>query len=101
MFTTSVEIGSVGSRDNFSLSSLTATIHQPAGQAATDDLMSYKRSFLNSVNDGRRRRHSTSIEDLNRTLEELEDRVGLLPRGRREAEEVPHWRTEDLDGDGV
>lgn len=38
--------------------------------------MSQKRSYLESLNAGRRRRPSTSIERLNRTLEELESRVG-------------------------
>jgi len=41
--------------------------------------MSQKRSYLESLNDGRRRRPSTSIERLNRTLEELEGRVGDAP----------------------
>ena len=38
--------------------------------------MSQKRSYLESLNAGRRRRPSTSIERLNRTLEELEGRIG-------------------------
>jgi localization factor PodJL len=37
--------------------------------------MSQKRSYLESLNAGRQRRHSTSIERLNRTLEDLEGRI--------------------------
>lgn len=53
--------------------------------------MSQKRSYLESLNAGRRRRPSTSIERLNRTLEELEDRIGEPEdRDRREGRE-DHW----------
>lgn len=41
--------------------------------------MSQKRSYLESLNAGRRRRPSTSVERLNRTLEELEGRIGNAP----------------------
>jgi localization factor PodJL len=42
--------------------------------------MSQKRSHLDSLNAGRQRRQSTSIERLNRTLEELEGRIERMPR---------------------
>ncbi len=53
-------------------------------------------NYLEQLNQGRKRRSSTSIEELNRTLAELEDRVGLMsaradwypPRGRQ-AYEMP------------
>ncbi len=53
-------------------------------------------NYLEQLNQGRKRRSSTSIEELNRTLAELEDRVGMMsaradwypPRGRQ-AHEMP------------
>jgi localization factor PodJL len=42
--------------------------------------MSQKRTYLDSLNAGRQRRQSTSIERLNRTLEELEGRIERMPR---------------------
>lgn len=47
-----------------------------AAQAATEALMNTRRSFLDSMNEGRQRRATTSIEQLNRTLDELENRIG-------------------------
>ena len=43
--------------------------------------MSQTPSYLEQLNQGRKRRPSTSIEELNRTLEDLEDRVGAMGRG--------------------
>ena len=46
-----------------------------AGPGRQRAIMSQKRSYLESLNAGRQRRPSTSIERLNRTLEELEGRM--------------------------
>jgi localization factor PodJL len=58
--------------------------------------MSQTPNYLEQLNQGRKRRSSTSIEELNRTLAELEDRVGMMsargdwypPRGR-EPQQMP------------
>ena len=54
--------------------------------------MSDKRSYLESLNAGRRRRPSTSIERLNRTLEELEGRLGDTEDGERGQGGQHHWQ---------
>lgn len=54
----------------------TVATHRYACASASELYMSQKRSYLDSLNAGRRRRPSTSIERLNRTLEELEGRLG-------------------------
>lgn len=47
----------------------------PADMAVADVSMNNRRSYLDSVNAGRRRRSSTSLEQLNETLAELENRI--------------------------
>ncbi len=54
--------------------------------------MNYKRTFLDSVNAGRPRRQSASIEDLDRTLETLEGRVGRLRDEAYGSESARPWR---------
>lgn len=44
--------------------------------------MSSNRSFLDTLNAGRQRRAHASLEDLNRTLEDLETRFGSMQQGR-------------------
>ena len=44
--------------------------------------MSSNRSFLDTLNAGRQRRAHASLEDLNRTLEDLESRFGSMREGR-------------------
>lgn len=44
--------------------------------------MSSNRSFLDTLNAGRQRRAHASLEDLNRTLEDLENRFGSMREGR-------------------
>ena len=46
----------------------------PAGKAATDASMNNRQSLLDSMNAGRQRRAS-SLDQLNRSLEELESRI--------------------------
>ena len=48
--------------------------------------MSSNRSFLDTLNTGRQRRAHASLEDLNRTLEELESRFGSMQHGRSVAD---------------
>lgn len=55
-----------------------------SGNAATDASMNSRRSYLESMNTGRPRRSTTSLEQLNRTLDELEGRIegaGATSRG--------------------
>lgn len=44
--------------------------------------MSSNRSFLDTLNAGRQRRTHASLDDLNRTLEDLESRFGSMQQGR-------------------
>ncbi|RST86910.1 peptidoglycan-binding protein [Aquibium carbonis] len=44
--------------------------------------MSNNRSFLDTLNAGRQRRTHASLDDLNRTLEDLENRFGSMQQGR-------------------
>lgn len=57
--------------------------------------MSNNRSFLDTLNAGRQRRAHASLEDLNRTLEDLENRFGTMQQGRASAE-VTDRRTRRL-----
>lgn len=50
--------------------------------------MSSNRSFLDTLNAGRQRRAHASLEDLNRTLEDLESRFGAMQQGRGGAEDL-------------
>jgi localization factor PodJL len=56
--------------------------------------MSQKRSILDSLNAGRHRRPSTSIERLDRTLNELEERI---ERGQPRQEQSRHHERDDWD----
>jgi localization factor PodJL len=47
----------------------------PAINAATGGSMNNRRSYLDSINAGRRRRASTSLEEISSTLDELESRI--------------------------
>lgn len=52
--------------------------------------MSSKRSYLDTLNAGRPRRHNVSLEELNRSLQNLESRLdrGAEPAGRRYGEDA-------------
>jgi localization factor PodJL len=45
------------------------------GKAAADVSMNNRRSYLDAMNAGRRRRPGTSLEQLSNTLDELESRI--------------------------
>lgn len=47
----------------------------PAINAATSGSMNNRRSYLDSINAGRRRRASTSLEEISSTLDEIESRI--------------------------
>ncbi len=48
----------------------------PVGNAAADDSMRDRRSYLDSVNAGRRRRDGASLDAIDMTLDQLEGRLG-------------------------
>src|SRR5690606_13438863 len=61
--------------------------------AAADASMNNRKSYLDSMNAGRRRRPSTSLEQLSSTLDELESRLERMRPAREPRSEAAGLRT--------